>query len=353
MDRIVQFILQKRALAFAIIACTAVSLGSAIVLHRRFGDDFAMYYRVANEPLSMAYLPYSDLPFPYLPTMILWVAPLAHLPLWPSYLLWIAVSAGALVLACRRYLCGSAITLALVSPPMVFCYLTGQVSALLAALLIWACGTPHRVAAGLSFAVIASIKPQIVIMAPLLMLFQKDWRALSAAITTFCLLVLASLLAFGLDTWFVWLASLDDFRHMFNQWGVFNFAVTPAAIAESFGIMPLPILMLGAACGAWLAFRCRNQSSLIQSAAVAAGSLMAAPYALVHDLAPVVPFLAWSVIRGRFAAAVAMSGALQPLPLVLTALGLMKEAGRRVTLGEPDGHEQSTNHASEGARYPT
>lgn len=321
---IAQAILAKRALAFAIIVCGIMVIAIPVSLWESIGNDFGMYFRVANEPLDNAYLPYDDLPFPYLPTMILWIATLQYVPLWPSFYLWIAFSAAVFGIACRPYLSRSATILALASPPLIFCYLTGQVSAVLAALLLWGCGTRHRWLAGVAFGIIASIKPQLVIMVPLLLMLLKDWRAFVAAGVTFCLFVAASVWAYGLDTWFVWLGSLDEFHEMVRTEGVFSVAVTPAAMAEYWGLDPLPVLIASASFGAYLVFKCRHQPTLVLTAAVGCGSLFAAPYALIHDLAVIVPFLAWSVMQGKMIAALAIPGAMHPLPVLLTALGLVR-----------------------------
>lgn len=290
----------------------------------RFGTDFGMYWRVANGPLSMAYFPFEDLPFPYLPTMMLWIEPLAWIPLWPAYFTWLGLSTVALCLACRRVgLTRAMIALILISPPLISTWFTGQVTAILTAALLWACATSNRLAAGVALGIIASIKPQFVILAPLLLILQQDWRAFCASAVTFTLAVASSIIAFGLDTWFVWFASLDHLHANMLKYNLLQFAVTPASSAEFRGLPPLPFLLLGAALGIWLAVKCRKGSPLIVATAVGGGSLLASPYGLINDLAVVVPFLAWSAFRGSFTAAVALSGALNPLPLGLAAWRLL------------------------------
>jgi len=245
--------------------------------------------------------------------------------MWPAFLLWVAFSATSLWIVCRSYLPRSAALLVLLSPPLVNGLSTGQVSAALAAALLWACATHNRIAAGIAFAVIASIKPQFVIMAPLLFIITNDWKALLTSAATFCLIVAASLIAFGMDTWFVWAASLDNFRDVLHSQQVLGVSATPASAAENYGLPPLPFLIAGATFGAWLTYRCRNREPLAKSAALACGSLLAAPYALTYDLAAVMPFLVWSVLQGRVTSALALSGALHPIPLVLAAFGLAGE----------------------------
>jgi hypothetical protein len=50
---------------------------------------------------------------------------------------------------------------------------------------------------------------------------------------------------------------------------------------------------------------------------------MAAPYALTYDLAAMAPFLVAAIYRGSIPAAIALAGALHPIPLVLTFFQLV------------------------------
>jgi hypothetical protein len=326
-------ILKRPALSIAIGVSFFTTLGllALFVVANDFATDFSVYWRAANEPLSSVYAPRTELPFPYSPTMLLWVAPLSLIPMWLAFGMFVAMSIAAFVFVCRPYLTRIEITLALFSAPLFYALLTGQVTVILAALLLWACGTKRRAWAGAAFAVIASIKPQLVIMAPLLLLIMQDWEAIVAAALTFAMILLASITVFGVETWGAWIMSLDNFHAILLNNNVLVVAANPAGVAEHWGLSPLPFLIVGAAVGAWLAIRCRDLNPLQQSAGIAAGSLMAAPYALTYDLTAVVPFLVWSVFRGSIPAAVAIGGALNPLPLILTAYELaMKKSERRV-----------------------
>ncbi|QDP18818.1 glycosyltransferase family 87 protein [Sphingomonas xanthus] len=325
MTKLTTAVLARPTLAMAVVisALTLVGLLTLFTVKNSFATDFSVYWRTANEPLDMAYLPQGELPFPYPPTMLLWIAPLKLAPMWPAFLIWVALSATLLWKACQPFLSPWAVALVLLSPPLVNGLSTGQVSAMVAAALLWACSTSNRVVAGMVFGVVASIKPQLVIMAPLLLIVTFDWKALVGSAATYCLIFMASVLAFGLDVWFVWLGSLDHFRDVLHNEQVLGVAATPAAAAENYGFPPLPFLVGGAAFGAWLVYRCRWHEPLGRSAAIACGSLLAAPYALTYDLAAVIPFLVSSIFRERLSSALALSGVMHPIPLVLTAFGLI------------------------------
>ena len=319
-SRFAQFILARPALALAVIMAAFGSIGLLIWfgISGTYATDFSVYWRTANEPLAMAYAPRDELPFPYAPTMLLWIQPLSALPMWPAFAIWVMLSAYCLAKACRMHLSVNETWLVLAGPILINGLATGQVSAVLAAILLWSCTTRNRLAAGLGLAVIASIKPQLVLLAPLFLLVRRDWLALGSAALAFLALVLASILAFGFALWFEWLASLNNFHRVLLEQSVLGVGATPAAAAEHWGLPPLPFLMGGLAFGSWLVVRCRNLGPLETSAAIAAGSLMAAPYALTYDLAAATPFLVAAIYRGSIPAAVALGGALHPLPLALT-----------------------------------
>lgn len=324
-SRFARFILDQPALALSLVMTAFGSIGLLVWfgISGTFATDFSVYWRTANEPLTMVYLPRDELPFPYAPTMLLWIKPLSVLPMWPAFLMWVMISAYCLAKACRMHLSVSETWLVLAGPILIYGLATGQVSAFVAAILLWSCSTKNRLAAGVGLAVIASIKPQIVLLAPLFLLVRHDWLAFGSAALSFLALVLASVVAFGFPLWFEWLASLDNFHRVLLEQSVLGVAATPAAAAEHWNLPPLPFLLGGIAFGSLLVAKCRNLGPLETSAAIATGSLMAAPYALTYDLAALAPFLVAAIYRGSISAGVAFSGALHPLPLALTFFQLM------------------------------
>lgn len=315
--------------AIIITAIAATAMLYRFINNGEIGLDFSVYWRTANEPLVEVYRPRPVLNFPYPPTMLLWVAPLSVLPFWAAYSAWVVVSVSAFIQSCRAYLSKGEIGLAVASLPMVYCLLSGQVSAVLTALLLWAAGSRNRVAAGIALAVIASVKPQFVLLAPLFLLATKDWRAIGSSALTLLTIVAISFAAFGIVTWENWLRSLDHFNEIIVKNGVLTVMVTPAAAAQLWGLPPLPFMAAGAGIGSWLVVHCRNHPPLHQATAIAAGSLLASPYAVIYDLVAVVPFLAWSIFRGSMFSALVISSltswTLNSLPLFAATVGLARD----------------------------
>lgn len=324
--RVANFILARPALALAVIMSAVGSIGllAWFLLEASIATDFSVYWRTANEPFQMAYMRRDELPFPYAPTMLLWISLLAVLPMWPAFALWVLFSSFALAKVCRAHLSPRETWLVLASPIVVNGLATGQVSVFLAAALLWAAGTNNRLLAGLGFALIASVKPQLVLLAPLLLLARKDWLALGAASIGYIAIVILSVVVFGIAPWFEWIASMENFHRVLLDQNVTAVAATPAGAAEHWGLPPLPFLAAGLVAGTWLMVRCRNDGPLEVCAAIAVGSLLAAPYALTYDLAPVVPFLVCIIFRGSIAGAVALGVAIHPIPLILASVELAR-----------------------------
>ena len=292
----------------------------------KFANDFSVYWRVANRAPDLAYMQSGRYPFPYFPTMLLWISPLSLSPRWPAYFAFVAISAAAFVLVCRPYLSKPQIALAMASPPFVRAFSTGQVSIALTALLLWCCGT-SGIAAGIGLGVIASIKPQLVVMAPLMLALNRDWRALVAAGGTFLLTALASIAIFGVERWPEWLALMDYFHRAVSDTNIIDGVVSFAGIAEKFGLAALPALLLGLTVGGALTYACRNAEPLGKAGAIVTGSLIASPYGWAYDLIGVVPFLVLAIYQGRIWALLAVASLPQPIPIAIAVFELW--AGRK------------------------
>jgi hypothetical protein len=325
MSDFVRETLAKAAVVISVVLCLLMS-GALFVDYAhasKFGNDFAVYWRTANQPAELAYLWEGRFPFPYAPTMLLWIAPLSLTGPRPAFFLLCAASIAAFILAFRPYLPRTAIALCLISPPFVRGISTGQVSALLAALMIWACGSANRIAAGMAFGFIASIKPHLVIMAPLMFVLNRDWRAFGAAAFTFLIVVAGSVILFGPSRWPEWIASMDHFHGAVVETNVLDNTITLAALAERLGLRPLPFIVLGMFGGGAVVYLCRSAPPLEKFTAIALGSLLAAPYAMSYDLITVVPLLALTILRGRIFSALAIASPLHPLPMLISTYELL------------------------------
>lgn len=307
-------------LVAAAIAATAVWLPVWIVHHPGFlGMDFAAYWRAAHQTATEAYAPGQHFQFPYLPTMLIWISPLSRIPFWPAYLFFMVASAAAFVLSSRPYLSRLQILVAIASPPIINGLAVGQASIILAAALLWVCGAQNRIAAGIVLGLMASIKPQLVVMAPVLLLVRRDWPAFWAAGLTWAATIIGSVALFGVGAWRAWLGFLPYYETVLMRNNRIGMAVSPGFAAQYLHLPAAPFVVAGMALGIWLIWTARRSTPLVQCAAIACASLLSAPYAMVYDLAPIIPFLTVEIWAASFAAALAMTGGVAPISLLLAA----------------------------------
>lgn len=239
-------------------------------------------------------------PYAYPPTALLLLAPLGAVPFWPALGLWMALGFGVFLYAGtrltrdRRALVAA---LLLLSPTVVLAAIVGQAVVLVSALTVLAIvdldGKPRR--AGVWLALAAAIKPQAVLLAPLALVAGGALEALVGAAVVGALLVALSVAVFGAPLWSQWLASLPGFEKVIE--GVPNLmegVITPLGAAHLLGLNgPAALVWRGAfalvGVGlAWSAFA-RRADTPTRLAALTAGSLLVAPYAMHYDGAMLVP----------------------------------------------------------------
>ena len=323
-------ILSNPAVSIMVLMSAASIAGLFAIFWARhaFANDFGVYWSISQTPTAAVYAPRLHNPFAYPPTMLLWVQPLAWLPKWPAFFLWVGASIAALIVATRKFLTPGGITLLLLCPPAFHCFSTGQVSAALAAILIAAFRSERKELTGLLLAIIASVKPQYVLLAPLYLMISREWRILFWAGLALMVIVGLTTGIFGGSIWSAWVRSFPNFHEVLIRDGVLNVAVTPAGVAENLGTPAIVAEICGAVIGILIILFARPSGPLEQAAILSSASILAAPYALVYDLMPMAPFLAMAILNRRIGAALALSGALSPLPLLLTGWELVRSRFR-------------------------
>jgi len=217
-------------------------------------------------------------PFAYPPTFLLLVRPFALLPLTIAYPLWTGLSAALFIHAATHVVkpAWGAAVLAL-SPVVFFSAELGQTSLIVGAAMIagWRWRDARPALAGVLFGLAACIKPQAMILAPLVL--WGRWRMLGWMAAAGMALVLASCLAFGIERWVEWRGALTAFG-----------AVAPGADrANPSALFAGPWWAAAvAAFGVAFALRFRNLVGLV------GGAFCLTPYAHGYDLAPLTPLAA-------------------------------------------------------------
>ena len=176
--------------------------GSRIALEGHVATLFDVdAYRAALRTMFSPDLP--DQEWSYPPSMILFGAPLAALPILPAYLLWTFGTIALLHFAIRPLGLPALVHLAALASPAVFINaLFGQNGALTAALLIGGLlAAPKRpILAGVLFGLL-TVKPHLGILIPFCLIASRNWRAFAAAAITAIAIAIGTGLTFGFEVW--------------------------------------------------------------------------------------------------------------------------------------------------------
>ncbi|HEY1751874.1 MAG TPA: glycosyltransferase family 87 protein [Caulobacteraceae bacterium] len=291
--------------ALAVLALVVWSVFAAVHAHVKPADFYVFWEaaRHAGAPYDPALVAALEArlhitgawPFVYPPTFLIIVWPFGQLPLALAYPLWTGLSAALFTYAAAHMVRPAWATLALfIVPPVVLAISPGQTSLLVGAAMIggWLLRDKRPALAGVLFGLAACIKPQAMIMAPLVLWGQ--WRLVRWAMATGAALVLASFV-FGPGLWLQWPHALADFTHVAPA----TDRVNPSAL------LPGPLLPGGLALlGLYIAWTWRGVTGLV------AGALCLTPYAHQYDLAPLAPVaLTWLIDRRRHGWGGAICGA--------------------------------------------
>lgn len=160
-----------------------------------YGDGVKDGYAALFEAASAAW-------FFYPPVAFLLYVPLGFLPFRVACGLWVAVTGIGFAATIRAIAGRGAIVPAVAWPGAILCAFYGQNGLLLGALIGCAAVTLDRfpIAAGVAIGCLI-VKPQVAILAPLVLALMGRWRAFVAAGVTVALLAGISVLFFGVDSW--------------------------------------------------------------------------------------------------------------------------------------------------------
>ena len=248
-------------------------------------------------------------PYAYPPTALLLLAPFGALPFWPALAAWTAAGFALFLYAGARLARGRldlTLVLMALSPAALLAAMVGQSMLAAAAFVVLAMVELDRRPrlAGVFFAIAVAIKPQAALLAPVALVAGGAFEALASAAVVEALLVGASIALFGFDRWPEWFASLPAFQAVVAATpGLIPGVITPAGAAQMLGLTGLAATIWRAVFGlagvalVWRAFARRGEVAP-RLAALGAGSLLAAPYAMHYDGALLVPAAVVMVVNG-------------------------------------------------------
>jgi hypothetical protein len=213
-------------------------------------------------------------PFVYPPTALLFLKPLGLLGFWPALTLVVVGSAALFVVASRRI---GADWRVLLVPPVLLVAVVGQLTLLVGGLVMLGL-TLSPLWAGVAFGIAGAIKPQTLVLLPLALLVERNFKAFAVTGLTAAVLMLASL-ATG-ASWGAWLDALPRFQALVAA----DPALTAREIAPyaRFGLAGLVVAAGPSLVAVWFAFRTKD--SALKSLALLGGAVAVSPYAMSYDL---------------------------------------------------------------------
>jgi hypothetical protein len=246
-------------------------------------------------------------PWAYPPSALFVLLPFAPLPFWLSLVVWSSMSAALYFAAAWFFSRSIAVaTLASLSFSTVLVALHGHLTNLVAAIIFMGLASlgTAPILAGILLGAAATIKPQLLILAPLALLAGRHYSALLSSIAMGALIGIASMIVFDLDLWLAWLKSLPTFLDIVRHNGISGFGVTPVSMAFQLGLhgtgeRALKLLLgLTGVILCWRVFRITD-SLPHRLVAMIGGGFLVLPYAMSYELAVLAPAAAMYVLRNK------------------------------------------------------
>jgi hypothetical protein len=268
------------------------------------GDAASVYDRAVNlamqEQMVGGEAPF--LPWFYPPVMLLFVAPLALVPYYVSFAMWVMAPLASLAVVVRRYTGHMLASAAFVLyPGTVQSALTGQ-NGLLSALIVAGgfVNLERNPVVGGAILGLLSFKPHIAATVYAALLFGRYWRALGAALVVSVVLALMSLIAFGPESWVGFLREIDVARTLLEEGKLrWSLMATVFSAARIVGIgVPIAyalqsVVACAAVCVLFAVWR-RHDIPLVQRVAVLVTIVpLMTPYAFSYDLVMMGFALVW------------------------------------------------------------
>jgi hypothetical protein len=160
--------------------------------------------RVYNDALrQMLGTAYQEHYWSYPPHLMLFIWPLGLMPYLPAYVAWCVVGIALYLFACSAAIPRRHMLFLAVAPGVAVCIFFGQNGFYTAALLIGGLLNLDRrpVLAGVLFGIL-TVKPQLGMLLPVILLLERRWLTIAAAVATTAVLVAATSMLFGLSIWF-------------------------------------------------------------------------------------------------------------------------------------------------------
>lgn len=301
------------ALLLAVIAYKSGELFLHIARTQPLGSDFSCFWAGARVALTMPWRVYDFVyvtqiqnwpmgpelrPFIYPPSAFLIFLPFALLPKTFAYAATMALTSTLLFSASQR---AGAPWWWILFPVAWLILGCGQITFAIGGLTLLGLTQRDRpIWAGVLFGLAAALKPQIMLLLPLGLLADRNWRSLLAASATVALLCVMSLLIWGPDLWMNWIGAVPRFQREVvpSIPSLRGDEITPYSALELLGVPGALAFILApvALWLVWLTFR-TTEDPLLRLSASLGGALLISPYAMNYDAGVLAPGVAALLAR--------------------------------------------------------
>lgn len=161
--------------------------------------DLHVYNQALQQMLGTRY---QDHYWSYPPDLMLFIWPLGLMPYLPAYIAWCVVGIALYLLACSNAIPRDRLLFVAVAPGIAICVFFGQNGFYTSARLVGGltCLDRRPILAGILFGIL-TIKPQLGLMLPVVLLLERRWTTIASAMITTAVLVAATAMWFGWSIW--------------------------------------------------------------------------------------------------------------------------------------------------------
>lgn len=273
--------------------------GLATVTHRTsllFGDPAA--YHAALKAIFGADYPWHNWSYP--PHLLFLTAPLGMMGYLPAMAVFLGVTLAFYLFAIGLLPRRTDWLAWLLLLPFLFTNLAvAQNGFLTAALAIagLALRQERPLLAGLAFGLL-TIKPQLGILIPFLLIYERNWKAIASALLTTLILIGASMLVFGVDSWRGYVEIILPYQtFVMNELGgdFVHMLTSPFGALRSLGVsagpamqLHIPIALLSLLLFGWSLRRSADAGN--RAFATILATFLVSPYVTAYDLGALVAF---------------------------------------------------------------
>ena len=276
-------------------------MGGRAALHGGLQTYFEVHrYNAEIHRLFAANVPFHNWSYPPHILLLLW--PFGLLPYLASYALWLVAGLGVYLWAASGARFDRELLLFLaLSPVAMVLVLTGQNGFFTGALLlgVLAQWDKRPALAGVMLGVL-SVKPQLVLLMPLVLMMTGRWRCLASAAATTAAMVVLTTVLYGPAIWHDYLALAVPFQNVVMTKGTglmlgmmptafINARLMGAPSAVAWALQALTS-MIALTAVVWT-FR-KKRDAMLSSAMLLAASLLVTPYSFNYDMAALIAVLA-------------------------------------------------------------